>query len=254
MKKTTSFIVLLALIFCGTNAHAASSAISTRIDVTGATNADCVWFITNPLCTHNFDNGWDGYETNTSSTFVQLFAQEIDNSKYQIDAVNDVNEVNLYFKSGIDTVYTLSVMHQNLSNAYKVLYLYDVVMDTLIDITTAGVKYVFKTPKQQPASKRFVMYTSSPQWVDGGGIPTSVSDASQSPLVVYSISSTVFVRNDTDLTFSMDILQASTGIVVSHQTVTPNQLNEYPTDLKPGVYIVVINTNFCSKTVKFKIN
>jgi hypothetical protein len=252
MKITTPFIIVLVFFFVAHPIFAASSAISTRIDVTGATNADCVWFVTNPLCSHSFDNGWDGYETNTSSSFVQIYAQEIDNNKYQIDVVDDVNNVPLYFKAGLDTVYTLSVMHQNLSNAYKVLYLYDVVMDTLIDITSTGAKYVFHSPKLQPALKRFVVYTSHPQWVSGG-IATEIKTPISKQIGVYSVGSSVCVNNETELSAKIQIVDATSGMVATTLSVAPNHRNVYPTDLKPGVYIAIVNTNFSSNIIKFRI-
>jgi hypothetical protein len=252
MKITTPFIILLALILNLTNLLATSSAISTRIDITGASNADCVWFITNPVCTHGFDNGWDGYENTMASSYVQLYAYEIDNNKYQIDAVNDVNNVPLYFKAGLDTIYTLSVMHQNLSNAYKVLYLYDVLLDSLVDITSTGTKYVFHTLKLQPALKRFVVYTSNPQ-LASDGIATEMKAPDSELINVYAAGTAVCVNNQTDLSANLQIFEAASGVKISSYSISPNQLNVYPTDLKPGVYIAVINTNFCSKTFKFRI-
>jgi hypothetical protein len=252
MKITTPLTLLLAFILYTTNLLAASNAISTRIDIVGATNSDCIWFITNPLCTHGFDNGWDAYETNTSSSYVQLYANEVDNNNYQIDAVNDMNNINLYFKSGLDTVYTLTVLHQNFEMAYSALYLYDVVTNKVIDITKSGTTYTFSCTKLTPASKRFTIYTSYPYMLSSG-ISTDLNMTDLESIKINVSSSYIYLNNETDEDGILELFHVNTGIAVGTYFFSPNGLNMFSSNLLPGLYLAVITTKFNHKVSKIRI-
>ncbi|MEI6817957.1 MAG: hypothetical protein WCL14_15220, partial [Bacteroidota bacterium] len=60
------------------NATGGASTNFTTIDIKGSRFADRMWIITNPSCTHGFDNGWDGRKLSGTVLTPQLYASEPD--------------------------------------------------------------------------------------------------------------------------------------------------------------------------------
>ena len=79
----------------------------------------------------------------------QIYAVENDGI-YQIDAVADMNNTNIAFQAGQDTEYTMTFIHENSEIQYSGIYVHDLVLNTVQDITERGSTYTFtagSTPK-----------------------------------------------------------------------------------------------------------
>jgi hypothetical protein len=157
--KTITIKPLLVTLFLAVVMLQGFAQTGTRIDVQGTTYSDVTWIFTLPSCTHNFDNGYDGYKMfSANPALPQIYVQEPDGS-YQIDAIPDVNNTYLTFVAGIDTTYTLTFTSQYLANYYQSLYLVDSVTNQTTDIYTSGTTYKFTASNKTPI-KRFKIVTS----------------------------------------------------------------------------------------------
>jgi len=158
MKTTTlkKLIVTIALAIFVLQVSAQS--IGTRIDVQSTNFSDKVWIFTNPICTHGFDNGWDGYKMVASVYSPQIYADEA-GEHFQVDAIPDVNNTLIGFQPSSDTLYTLTFTHQNLALKYQQLFLIDSIANKTIDIYTSGTKYTFIAKNRTPIN-RFKIVTS----------------------------------------------------------------------------------------------
>ncbi len=128
--------------------------VGTIIDVKGSRFSDRMWVITVPQCTRDFDNGWDGYKMFGTSAAPQLFAME-NNGNFQVNSIPDMNNTYLGFKTGEDTLYTLTFTHYFVENRYKDIYLVDLLENKTINIYANGSQYTFTAKKSAYAEKRF---------------------------------------------------------------------------------------------------
>jgi hypothetical protein len=74
----------------------------TKIDLIGTTYSDRMWMLVDDNCSSAFDNGFDGPKILGDESVSQLYGYG-DDDIYQICAVNDVNELYLGVKPGLDT-------------------------------------------------------------------------------------------------------------------------------------------------------
>jgi len=166
----------------------ASGKVGTRIDVTSTNSADKMWLFTEPSCTHGFDNGWDGVKLMGNALTPQIFSIEPDGN-YQVDAVDDINNIQLGFQAGADTEYTLTFTHQNLRSKYSGIFLRDLMENKMVDITENGSTYSFVAESTPTALKRFMIVTQP--------IDTNAMNTSQ--LNIFFAGKTVFVQNKSNL-------------------------------------------------------
>lgn len=171
MNATTikSFLAKLTLILVVSSASA-EDLVGTRIDVQGSVYSDQMWMFSVPICTRDFDNGWDGFKMVGTTVAPQIFAIE-PSGNYQVDAVADVNNTYIGFIAGVDSVYTMTFTHQNLNLGYQHLYLVDSIANKTVDVYADGTKYTF-TAVNKITVKRFKIVTSIPQTVTIPQIPT----------------------------------------------------------------------------------
>jgi hypothetical protein len=126
-----------------------NNVVSTVIDVRGKYSGDKMWIFSKDGATRNFDNGSDGFKISGSALAPQIYAVENDGI-YQIDAVADMNNTNIAFQAGQDTEYTMTFIHENSEIQYSGIYVHDLVLNTVQDITESGSTYTFtagSTPK-----------------------------------------------------------------------------------------------------------
>ncbi|MEA4852268.1 MAG: hypothetical protein VB126_12580 [Paludibacter sp.] len=126
-----------------------NNVVSTVIDVRGKYSGDKMWIFSKDGATRNFDNGSDGFKISGSALAPQIYAVENDGI-YQIDAVADMNNTNIAFQAGQDTEYTMTFTHENTETQYSGIYLHDLVLNTVQDVTESGSTYTFtagSTPK-----------------------------------------------------------------------------------------------------------
>jgi len=166
MKPTTLKLTmtLTFLYFMMSNAVSQSTLAGVYMDVIGkSTNYDDkVWVITDPSCTRDFDNGWDGYKMAGNPALPCIYAVE-PNGNFQIDVIPPDNKATYFnFVAGVDSIYTINFVCQYLSNFYKSYYFVDSIANKTIDIFSSGATYTFTATNKTPI-KRFKIITSLPQ-------------------------------------------------------------------------------------------
>ena len=205
-----------------------SSTASTRIDITGSRYSDKMWVFVDPTCTRGFDNGWDGYKYMGSSLAPQLWAMEADGN-YQIDGVDDINNTELGFVTGEDSIYRLTFTHENMYQQYSTLYLIDLKTNSITDITQSGTQYSFTATASSP-TKRFKIVTNS-------GISTENASITNSTLSLFSSENTIYIQNNSDVKGEISVFDA-TGKYILKTSFEPNTITTFPTKLAAGSYIV----------------
>jgi len=209
--------------------NSTSDKVSTRIDVIGTNFSDRMWIFSNPTCTRNFDNGWDGKKMLASTDVTQLYGSETDGA-YQIDAVNTMNETYLGFQPGIESSFKLVFNHENTATNYSSIYLVDLIANKTVDITASGTEYAFTATASTPATNRFKIVTNS-------NLTTSVGNQEALKLKIYNSEGAVFVQNFTDNACDF-MLYNIQGKVVLQSKAKANGITTIQTlNLIPGVYV-----------------
>jgi hypothetical protein len=212
----------------------------TIIDVQGKRYGDRMWIFTDPLCSHTFNNGWDGRKFLGSSLTPQLYALEQDGS-YQIEAVDDMNNTYLGFKPGEDASYTLTFTHTaNTDDRYtKGIYLIDLVSDKVTNISQSGSQYAFTTSSTDP-EKRFKIVTSN---TSVNNIPTDVPTISdKSGISVFNNDKIIFVTNHSSASGQLSVYDM-TGRLVEQVAFGAMEEKVVHTQLPVGIYIAKATTN-----------
>ena len=202
----------------------------TILDVTGSRFADRMWLFSDPACTHSFDNGWDGVKAFGSALYPQIYSVEADGN-YQTDGVNDIHNTDIGFKAGEDSVYTLTVTHQNMETLYPTIYLEDLKNNTTTDISQSGTQFTFVAHATDTISKRFRIVTST-------GIVSATNTETVGKLKVFSSNHTVFVHNTENLHGELSIYDIS-GQLVSKQSFGTG-ISTFPLNLGSGIYIAKV--------------
>ena len=203
--------------------------IFTRIDVSGSRFSDKMWIFTDPTCTHNFDNGWDGAKFLGTAVAPQIYAIENDGN-YQVNSVDNINNTSIGFLAGEDRDYTLTFTHVNTGSQYPGLYLKDLQENTITDITASGTTYSFTTPLTSPLVNRFKIVTSP-------GMVTNNSELADKGLKIYNSKQTIMVQNPSDLTGKIIVMDIS-GRILNTVFMTANGITTIPTGLPSGTYLV----------------
>jgi len=204
---------------------------SMRIDINGSRFSDRMWIITNPDCTHNFDNGWDGYKFGGSILAPQLYSIEADGD-YQVNTVDDMNNTELGFRAGEDSFYTLTFTNENLETSYKNLYLIDLHDSTTTDITQSGTTHSFVVSPDSP-SKRFKIVTSLEKIKD-----EKKPKINKTELNIFSNQKIIIIDNPGNETGKLTVYDAVSGRIVLNLTFDANGITTFPTKLPTGLYIL----------------
>ena len=213
-------------------AKATTDKVSLLIEVAGTRFTDKVWIFADPNCSAGFDNGWDGRKFSGSVYTPQLYAMESDDI-YQIDAVNDMNNVYLGFQAGEDTQYTMTFTPENIMNQVSGLYLLDILENQTTDISTPGTNYSFTTTKPVSLEKRFQIVTS-PLVVT---TPDVVTD-----LKLFSAGNEFFVDNCSNRVGTLSVYTL-VGKQVYREHFDAKGVYHFSKKLPAGAYIFVAETN-----------
>jgi hypothetical protein len=216
--------------------------ISSKIDVIGTNSSDRMWLVENPICSRNFDNGYDGPKILGTAEVTQLYGLESDGN-YQINVVRDINESYLGFQPGTDTQFKLVFNHQNTDSKYSSIYLTDLIANQTVDITQTGTEYSF-TAASNDAIKRFKISAITKS-------TTGLNSTNQSPAInIYGSNNSIFIDNMTDNSGEM-ILYNTLGSCIKVSAILPNKLNQFNVNLNKGVYFVkaTINTEKVTKSI-----
>lgn len=261
MKTTTLTSLLLKTALLLMTAHvSAQDLVGTRIDVQGARFSDQMWLFSVPSCTYYFDNGWDGYKMFGTSMAPQIFAIEPD-GYYQVASIPDMNNTYIGFSAGIDTTYTFTFTHQNITTTYKQLYLIDSVANKTVDIYQTGTTYTFTALVTNEPVKRFKIVTSLPVVIT----PPAPTDTIQvvippdtiatnppvadnpkdkdkkdktKKLKIYSSDKNIYIENHGSQKGKMKLCHAETGRVVKTSDFNAEETSVINANVPTGTYIV----------------
>lgn len=264
--KTTKLLQTLALFFGLTASVNAQDYIYTIIDVYGTRYSDQMMLFSIPGCTHGFDNGWDANKMFGNYLTPQIFNIEAD-GYYQINSVDDVNNTEIGFKSGEDSVYTMVFTNVLTETKYQQLYLIDLVSNKNIDITANGTSYTFTCPRFSEIVKRFKIVTTNPNIVvppvadnsttvttpsvDSTVVvpPTTTTDKGaknknkDKKLKMSNCKNVIAIENQSKEKAEMKIVDSTTGKCVSSQAVAALTKVSVNPNVKRGAYIVTLATS-----------
>lgn len=202
---------------------------STRIDIKGTGIGDRMWLISQPNCSREFDNGWDGYKNYTSGV-TQLFAMET-SGDYQVNTVDDFHNTFLGFQAGAMDTYTMTFTNENIESQYAVLYLIDLFDNNIVtDITASGSIYTFTSDATAIPEKRFKIVTNL-------GTVTENKTVNTEMLKIYCSQNTIFINNKTNTSGILNIYDIA-GRYVQNEEFSSISISSVPIDLPAGTYIV----------------
>jgi hypothetical protein len=210
----------------------ATDLVSTKIDLIGQHYSDRMWIFTEPSCTKNFDNGWDGRKILGSSLAPQIFAVEPDGD-YQVNSVDDMHNTDIAFQPGDEVEYTMKFTNENIKRKYAGVYLVDLVENKTVDVTESGSTYQFATAPASEPNKRFKIITRYYE-KNAPDIESSVK--------IFTARNTVFIQNlsaSSGECTLYDIL----GRAIIKKTYGPNSVTEVGVNLTQGAYVTTAITN-----------
>jgi hypothetical protein len=199
----------------------------TMIEVKGSRSSDKMWLFTQPGCTRNFDNGWDGAKLMGEALTTQLFAIEQD-GYYQVDAVEDINNTLLGFQAGENSGYTLTFTHQNFASNYAGLFLVDLVENKTTDITKSGSTYSFVAEPAPAPVKRFLIASRN--------IKNDIVDAT-TQLNVFNSGNRIFIQNSGNLNGKLEIYDLM-GRNLKTASFGPSSVTSVQLETITGAYII----------------
>lgn len=206
--------------------------ISTRIDLTGQHYSDRMWIFTEPSCTRNFDNGWDGRKMLGSSLAPQIYAIEPDGD-YQVNSVSDMHNTDLAFQAGDEVEYMLKFTHENIQRQYAGVYLVDLVENKTVDVSQNGSTYTFATAQSDTPAKRFKILTRPYE----KGAPDK-----ETQVKIFTAPGRVFVHNLTTFKGECTLYDIA-GRAIKNASFAANAVTEVLNNLTPGAYVVNTITN-----------
>jgi len=195
-----------------------------------------MWIFSDPYCSHNFDNGWDGEKFFGSALAPQIFAMEADGN-YQVNSVNDMNNTDIGFWAGVDTNYTLTFTNQNFGLQYSNLYLRDLQENTITDITQSGTIYSFTALPTDSPVKRFNILTRSKNTDTSFESP----NAENKQLKIFNSQDNIFVHNSSNMSGNLKLYDIS-GRCIQNKPFIANGVTTIPMNLPAGIYIAMGTT------------
>lgn len=214
----------------------------TIIDLKGSYFSDRIWLFTNPSCTHNFDNGYDGIKVIGTTENPQIYAIEADGN-YQVNSADDINDTYLALQSNQENTYTITFTHQNRSTQYPELYLTDLLNGQTIDISQSGSSYIFNANPGSITQKRFRIGTSK-------DIGTNNNILKNSEVSIYITNKTIHIQNNTYELGKLSLFDGS-GKLIENYSFKANGETVISTNLKTGIYSInaVYDKNMLTKKI-----
>ncbi|OIP83498.1 MAG: hypothetical protein AUK44_05075 [Porphyromonadaceae bacterium CG2_30_38_12] len=214
--------------------------VTTAITVKGATTADNMWLFASSDFSKNFENGYDGIKKGSATGMARLFSVE-DDSYYQIDALDDMNNTDIAFKAGRDTDFTMTFTHYNTDTKYESMYLLDTKIDSLVDISESGSTYSFKANNATSTEIRFKIVVN----------PISNGVVTGSEIAVTNSSDKIFISSLSQKDALIKITDLA-GRVLLNKKLNGASMTTLPIQ-KKAVYIVTITTSNQAITKKILI-
>ena len=148
--------------------------------------------------------------------------------------MNDINNTELGFIAGVDSVYTLKLSLSNMDALYPEIYLVDLKNDSIIRITTEETEYVFESKSTDTVVKRFKIRTSL-----FTSLPTVNSTINTSK--IFSADKKIIVNNVNGESGNL-LLYNSSGKNIQNIQIEANTSKTIETKLTTGVYIAKLKT------------
>lgn len=210
----------------------------TRIEVNGINSGDRMWIFIEPTCTRGFDNGWDGYKLSGSIMSPQLYAVETD-GYYQVNSIEDLTNTILGFTAGIDTTYTLTFTHQNMSNLYRDIYLTDLYEKKTLEITNSGSQYTFNSTSGKVNDNRFEINAipNEPNIITG--LESNINN--KEPIIIFNSRNDIVVNNNSNMSGNLYIYD-TTGKYLQKLRFNASSISTLPVNLPNGIYIIKVIT------------
>jgi len=231
VKNTTTQRVSAA-----TKENSDSDRVWTQIEIKGSRLSDQMWILINPDCTGNYDDGWDGEKFLGPANAPQIYSMEADDD-YQVNATNEMNNTDIGFRPGEDSVYTLTISNHNFSTKYSGMYLYDLEQNTINHIPENGGSYTFTAPASTTPVKRFKIIARHNSIINSVANPNENTNQ----LSVFSSDKTIFVDNSSNVKGNLTLYTIS-GQLIKTLSFTANTITTIPVNLTPGTYIARAKT------------
>jgi len=215
----------------------------TKINVQSDNYSDAVWIVSSDSYSKTFDNGNDGYKILGSAMSPQMYAVEADGN-YQIDAVDNIDNTLLAFQAGVDTEYTLEFTHSDTeTQTYDKMYLFDIVTNTLTDITENESTYKFSANSTTDPVHRFVITTKK---ID----TDQTNDADQ--MMSYVIDNKIYIQNLSAETGSVYLYDIS-GRLYGVKSVASNSVQSFDVEhYQPYILKTIVGNNTVTKKLVVK--
>ncbi|MDO9634133.1 MAG: hypothetical protein Q7J05_03695 [Paludibacter sp.] len=127
-----------------------------RVDLAGSKSSDRLWLLHEPNASRNFDNGWDGYKIFKGDASAVIYFRE-SAGNLQVNTVDDFNHINLDFKPGKDSEYSLTLVNNGLNDIYPEMYLVDLFDNKVVEIGADTTRYNFSSGNYKKTNRFRIM-------------------------------------------------------------------------------------------------
>lgn len=195
------------------------------VDLESENYYDKLWLLYEPEASRDFDNGWDGYKFSGSASEALIYAKE-PAGDLQVNTVGDFNNINVYFRPGEDSEYTLKVVNHDLEQVYPRLYFVDLFENKVVEIGTDTLKYNFTSDSGNPSLNRFRIMTD----------PQEDSGNDSGKIRINYFDSSVLIQNLTEETGTCYLYDLS-GRLCRQEIIVPG-LSTFSVGSFTGIMIV----------------
>ena len=140
-----------------------------------------------------------------------------------------MNNTNIAFQAGQDTEYTMTFTHENTETQYSGIYIHDLVLNTVHDITESGSTYTFKAESTPQPVVRFRILTGS---LINNQAPSDID------FQIFNSGTNVYVRSFTDEIADV-LLYDISGRLIARTLLNPLDITTIKTTLHQ-VYVVKV--------------
>lgn len=226
MKTTTLRLLFVTIISAISFNLAAQDLVGSVIKVKGSRYSDKVWVFEVANTTRGYDWGWDAYKMQTASTLPPSIYASEPKDIFQIDVVPAFQDTYLTFKSGEDTVYTITFTNQLIETKHTQFFLYDSVANKTVDALAVGASYRFSVTPATLYTKRFKLLTALPVVVVPV-VDTTKTDTTSTTVVVPTTKTVPTATNENDATPVPTTPETSKSVTTAVESVSDNTINVY---------------------------
>ena len=221
MKTTTLRLLFVTIISAISFNLVAQDLVGSAIKVKGSRYSDKVWVFEVDNTTRGYDWGWDAYKIQTASALPPSIYASEPKDIFQIDVVPAFQDTYLSFRSGEDTVYTITFTNQLIETKHTQFFLYDSVANKTVDALAVGASYRFSVKPATLYAKRFKLLTALP-------VIVPVVDSTKTDTVVVPTTKTIpTATNENDTTPIPTTPETSKSVTTATASVSETAINAY---------------------------